>query len=52
MSIQCRGDRYRQTLSTRDDTEGEFTLGLVSLIVIFIAGGGVTVGVRRHYRCP
>lgn len=42
----------RQTLSTQDETEGEFTLGLVSLVVIFIGGGGIIFGIRRHYRCP
>jgi hypothetical protein len=42
----------RQTLSTQDETEGEFTLQLGSLVVMFIAVGGMTVGIRRHYRCP
>jgi hypothetical protein len=42
----------RQTLSTQDETEGEFTVSLVSLVVIFIGGGGIIFGVRRHYRCP
>jgi hypothetical protein len=42
----------RQTLSTQDESEGEFTLGLVSLVVIFIGGGAIIFGIRRHYRCP
>ena len=46
------GSRTRYTLSTDDETEGEFTLGLVSLVIIFVAGIAITVAVRRHYRCP
>jgi len=45
-----RGTRY--TLSAADETVGEFTLGLVSLILGGAAGIGVVFGVRRHYRCP
>ena len=45
-----RGTRY--TLPLEDETMGEFTLGLVSLILIGVAGIGIVVGVRRHYRCP
>jgi hypothetical protein len=46
------GSRTRYTLSTDDETEGEFTLGLVSLVIIFVAGIAITFAVRRHYRCP
>lgn len=42
----------RQSLSSQDESKSEFTLGLVSLAIIFIAGGGIIFGVRRHYRCP
>lgn len=45
-----RGTRY--TLSSQDETMGEFTLGLVSLILGGVAGIGIVFGVRRHYRCP
>lgn len=53
-SVHSSGTWYssRSTLSPQDETPGQFTLGLVS----FVAGGaaiiGITVGVRRHYRCP
>jgi uncharacterized membrane protein len=46
------GFSMKQTLSTKDETEGEFTLGLVSFVVAGIGLIGVTVGVRRFYRCP
>jgi hypothetical protein len=46
------GLSVKQTLSTEDETEGEFTLGLVSFAVAGIGLIGVTVGVRRYYRCP
>jgi hypothetical protein len=42
----------KQILSPEDETAGEFTLSLVSLVVIGIGGIGITVGVRRYYRCP
>ena len=45
-----RGTRY--TLSSEDETKGEFTLGLVSLILGGVAGAGIVFGVLRHYRCP
>jgi hypothetical protein len=44
--------RNLYTLSTNDETEGQFTLGLVSFVV---AGGAliaIVFAVRRHYRCP
>lgn len=44
--------RVRISLSSSDETEGQFTLGLISLIVIFTAGIAIILGVRRHYRCP
>src|ERR1051326_7009269 len=31
---------------------GQFTWGLVSLVATGAAVIGITVGVRRHYRCP
>jgi hypothetical protein len=46
------GQRVSQTLSSEDETEGEFTLGLVSLISMGAAVVGITFGTRRHYRCP
>jgi hypothetical protein len=42
----------KQYLSVNDETEGEFTLGLISLVAAGIAAVGITLGVRRHYRCP
>jgi hypothetical protein len=45
-----RGTRY--TLSLEDETMGEFTLGLVSLVLGGAATIGIVIGVRRHYRCP
>jgi hypothetical protein len=50
--VQELGSRTRYTLSTNDETEGQFTLGLVSFVV---AGGAliaIIFAVRRHYRCP
>jgi hypothetical protein len=49
---QVLGTRTRYSLSTNDETEGEFTLGFVSLIIIFVAGGAIVFAVQRHYRCP
>jgi len=46
------GFKVKQSLSIDDMTEGEFTIGLVSLVTVFAAGLGITVGTRRHYRCP
>jgi hypothetical protein len=42
----------RYTLSSGDETVGQFTLGLMSLIVGGAATIGIVAGVRRHYRCP
>jgi hypothetical protein len=42
----------KYSLSAADETVGQFTLGLVSLIAAGAAVIGITVGVRRHYRCP
>jgi len=42
----------RDRLSAEDETEGQFTLGLVSLIAIGTGIIGATYAVRRHYRCP
>jgi len=39
-------------LSSADMTVNEFTLSLVSLCAIFAGGIGITLGTRRHYRCP
>jgi hypothetical protein len=39
-------------LSSNDETEGEFTMGLVSFVIAGAAVIGITVGTRRHYRCP
>lgn len=44
--------RVRMSLSSSGETEGQFTLGLVSIAVIFTAGIAITLGVRLHYRCP
>jgi hypothetical protein len=44
--------RTRSTLSMADETGGEILLGLTSLIVTFLGGGGVIFGVQRHHRCP
>jgi ABC-type Fe3+ transport system permease subunit len=46
------GTRTRYTLSANDETEGQFTLGLVSLVITGVAGIAITFAVRRHYRCP
>jgi len=46
------GNRTRYTLSANDETEGEFTIGLVSLGIIGVAGVAIVFAVRRHYRCP
>jgi hypothetical protein len=46
------GNRTRYTLSTDDETEGEFTLGLVSLVTTGVSGVAIVFAVRRHYRCP
>jgi hypothetical protein len=46
------GNRTRYTLSTNDETEGEFTIGLVSLVTIGVAGIAIVFALRRHYRCP
>jgi hypothetical protein len=46
------GFSVKQTLSSEDETEGEFTIGLISLLAIFAGGIGITVGTCRHYRCP
>jgi ABC-type Fe3+ transport system permease subunit len=46
------GSRTRFTLSTYDESESEFTLGLVSLVIAGVAGVAITFAVRRHYRCP
>src|ERR1700732_3642616 len=42
----------RYSLSAADETVGQFTLGLVSIVVVGAAAIGITVGLRRHYRCP
>jgi hypothetical protein len=42
----------RYSPSAADETVGQFTLGLVSLVATGAAVIGITVGVRRHYRCP
>jgi ABC-type Fe3+ transport system permease subunit len=49
---QQLGNRTRYTLSTNDESEGEFTLGLVSLVITGVAGIAIVFAVRRHYRCP
>ena len=52
LHVQELGSRTRYTLSTNDETEGQFTLWLVSFVV---AGGAliaIIFAVRRHYRCP
>jgi hypothetical protein len=46
------GNRTRYTLSTNDETEREFTLGLVSLVITGVAGIAIIFAVQRHYRCP
>jgi hypothetical protein len=46
------GSRVKQSLSTEDMTEGEFTIALVSLVGVFAGVVGITIGTRRHYRCP
>ena len=46
------GNRTRYTLSTNDETEGEFNLGLVSLVIAGVSGIAIVFAVRRHYRCP
>jgi hypothetical protein len=43
---------HQYILSTNDESEAQFTLGLVSFVV---AGGAliaIIFAVRRHYRCP
>jgi hypothetical protein len=42
----------RHTLSSNDETEGQFTLGLVSLGVAGVAAVAIIFAVRRHYVCP
>jgi predicted RNA-binding Zn-ribbon protein involved in translation (DUF1610 family) len=49
---QDLGTRTRYTLSTNDESEGEFTLELVSLVVGCSAGAVIVFAVKRHYRCP
>lgn|SRR5580698_7254849 len=46
------GLSVKQTLSPEDETEGEFTLELFSFIIAGIGLTGITVGVRRYFRCP
>jgi hypothetical protein len=46
------GSSVKQTLSPEDETEGEFTLGLVSFVVAGIGLVGITAGVQRYFRCP
>ena len=51
--VHVTGTGYtRYTLSPEDETVGQFTLGLISLVVGGAATIGIIVGVRRHYRCP
>lgn len=42
----------RYSLSAADETVGQFTSGLASIVVAGAAAIGSTVGLRRHYRCP
>jgi glycerol uptake facilitator-like aquaporin len=49
---QKLGRRTRYTLSTNDETEGQFTVGLVSFAVASGALIAIIIAVRRHYRCP
>jgi|SRR3569833_1330489 len=42
----------RYSLSAADERGGQFTLGLVSFVATAVAVIGITVGVRRRYRCP
>jgi hypothetical protein len=42
----------KYSLSAADEAVGQFTLGLVSIVVVGAAAIGITVGLRRHYRCP
>jgi hypothetical protein len=52
--IHATGTWYasRYTLSSQGETIGQFTLGLVSVVVCGAATIGIVVGVRRHWRCP
>ena len=50
--VQDLDSRTRYTLSTNDETEGQFILGLVSLVVAGGALMAIIFAVRRHYRCP
>lgn len=48
--VQVDGTRYTLPLETM--TLGELTLSLASFVLGGAAIIGITVGIRRHYRCP
>jgi DNA polymerase III alpha subunit (gram-positive type) len=51
-SEHVRKDDNGYSLAAEDMTAGEFTLSLLSLVVMFSSGIGIVVAARRHYKCP
>jgi DNA-directed RNA polymerase subunit RPC12/RpoP len=43
---------YREELSPENETEGQFTLGLVSLCLAGLSIAVISFAIQRHYRCP